>query len=318
MSHWKATVSSKAIGFAGPPKRQSPAACLELRSRRLVKGVTRSHPTLLRAKPSSSGNESGEPSTSASETRVSSVHWSSKIKGEDAKDSYRYMDVGALREMGTDLPWDIQSVLRDRDNVTFVGDEALVVTFLSKETGWTTEETEQKLTKLVTVLPALMEEKGRLAKVGVARLSELCDNIPGIVDRLLRLKGMFPACDVGTMVSKHPFMLTEDIAVLEGGLSALRELFPFAGDNGTPGVDRMVQAVPQLLDSDFSCKALEELRRLYGPTAPEMVHRNPMLILQVESAALRSRFSVSFDQTHVKANKVIPLSERIDEPYYRT
>ena len=250
---------------------------------------------------------------------MSSVHWSSKIKGEDAKDELRYMDAGALREMqSTDLPWDIQSVLRDRDNVTFVGDEALVATFLAKETGWSAEETEEKLTKLVRVLPALMEEKGRLAKVGVARLSELCDDVPGIVDRLLRLKGMFPACDVGTMVSKHPFMLTEDLDVLEGGLSALRELFPFAGDNGTPGVDRMAQAVPQLLDGDFSREALEELRRLYGPAAAEMVHRNPMLILQVESAALRSRFSVSFDQTHVKANKVIPLSERIDEPYYRT
>ena len=267
---------------------------------------------------SASPSRKEESGATSGETRVRSVHWTSKLNGKDAKDELRYMNAGAFRELVQNLPWEVQKVLRDRDNVTLVGDVAMIVTFLAKERGWSEEETEERLFKLVTILPAMIEVKGRLAKVGVSRLAELCDDIPGVAVRLLGLKEMFPACDVGTMVSKCPFMLTESLETIEGGLNTLRELFPLAGENGTPGVDRMAQAVPQLLDAEFARGAMEELCRLYGPSAHKMVHRNPMLVLQVESAALRSRYSTSFDQTHVRANRIIPLDERIDEPYYRT
>jgi hypothetical protein len=98
------------------------------------------------------------------------------------------------------------------------------------------------------------------------------------------------------MLCANPFLLNVNLDDLRAGLSALRELFPFAGEKGTPGVDRMAQAVPQLLDPAFSTRALEQLRRVYGIAAADMVHRNPLLVLQVESKTLRSRYSNAYDQ----------------------
>ena len=247
----------------------------------------------------------------------SKLHWSSKIVGGSARDDLRYMDPKALEEQAQGLPWAVKSVLRDRDNVVFVGDEALVVPFLAKEMQCEEAEAAQHLQRLVAVLPGLLEEKGRLARVGVSRLAVLCNDLGGLVSRLLELKDIFADCDLSAMVCTNPFMLTEDMADIRDSMEVLQEIFHFAGQNGTPGVDRMVQAAPQLLDSSFTKAALAELQRLYGDSAAELVHRNPKLILQVESSSLRSKYSVSFDQTHVRANKVVPMSERVDEAYYR-
>ena len=105
-------------------------------------------------------------------------------------------------------------------------------------------------------------------------------------------------------------------------LEALQSLFPEAGKDGTPGVHRMVQAVPQLLDASFAARAVAELAASLGVSraaAAARIHRNPRLALEVESASVRSRYSVAFDQGHVKANKVVPWEEREErEAYYRT
>lgn len=292
----------------------APAATRVSRGRRLATGAS----PRLAGKPRAAAGDPPGPRENKEPGRIGrSVHWSAKITGGEARDELRYMDSRTLRGKESGLPWDLQSVWRDRDNITFVGDEALVIPFLARELGCTDDQATEWLQRLVKVLPALTEN-GRLGKVGVKRLAKLCNDLPGVVQRLLQLKDLFPACDVGTMVSCNPFLLTEGIDIIVSGLETLRELFPFAGKDGTPGVDRMVQAVPQLLDSEFASAAMTQLKRLYGELAPEMVHRNPLLVLQVESSSLRSRYSVSFDQAHVRANKVIPLSERIDEPYYRT
>jgi len=45
------------------------------------------------------------------------------------------------------------------------------------------------------------------------------------------------------------------------------------------------------------------------------VHKDPRLALRVESGAVRSRYSASFDQANVVANRVV--KERAREEYYR-
>lgn len=75
-------------------------------------------------------------------------------------------------------------------------------------------------------------------------------------------------------------------------LVALREIFPEAGEEGRPDVDRMVQAVPQLLDAEFARAAVTALSASFGWTRMEAataVHRDPRLALRVESSVLRSR-----------------------------
>ena len=95
-------------------------------------------------------------------------------------------------------------------------------------------------------------------------------------------------------------------------------MFPTAGREGTPGVDRMVQACPQLLDVNFTRRALVELGRLYpeGDPADVRVHQVPRLVLQVESAHLRSRYSASFDQRHVVGNRPLAQDQQIPDAYY--
>ena len=52
--------------------------------------------------------------------------------------------------------------------------------------------------------------------------------------------------------------------------------------------------------------------------AATRVHKNPRLALEVESASVRSKYSVAFDQTHVKANKVVRWEKGDErEEYYR-
>ena len=53
--------------------------------------------------------------------------------------------------------------------------------------------------------------------------------------------------------------------------------------------------------------------------AATRVHKNPRLALEVESASVRSKYSVAFDQTHVKANKVVRWEKGDErEEYYRS
>ena len=66
-------------------------------------------------------------------------------------------------------------------------------------------------------------------------------------------------------------------------------------------------------DSKFRARARRD-----SADAATRIHRNPRLALEVESASVRSRYSVAFDQGHVKANKVVRWEEGEErEAYYR-
>ena len=144
----------------------------------------------------------------------------------------------------------------------------------------------------------------------------MCGDLPGLSRRLMNLKRLFPSCDVGVMVvCGGPHLLTEDLDdVIAPSLAALRRLFPDAGCDSKPDVDRMVQAVPQLLDATFAADAVNAVAASFGKTKEEasaMIHADPRLALRVESSAVRSRYSVSFDQTHVVRNKVVMSSKDV-------
>lgn len=137
----------------------------------------------------------------------------------------------------------------------------------------------------------------------------MCGDLPALSRRLVNLKALFPSCDVADMVCASPHLLTEDLDdAIAPELAMLRALFPDAGSDGKPDVDRMVQAVPQLLDAAFAAAAVDALAATFGKTRAEaaaMVHAIPGLALRVESAAVRSRYSSSFDQRNVVRNKVV-------------
>lgn len=211
------------------------------------------------------------------------------------------------------------SVKRDRDNVVFVDDDRLLTPFLADALGVDEREASRVFRRLCEVYPAA---KARAASMGVPALARLCSDLPGLSRRLVRLEALFPECDVAKMCATSPWLLELSAdEVIRPSLEALQRLFPEAGEGNKPGVHRMVQAVPQLLDATFAERAVMALAASLGVSrqdAATRVHKNPRLALEVESASVRSKYSVAFDQAHVKANKVVRWEKGDErEEYYR-
>lgn len=142
------------------------------------------------------------------------------------------------------------SVKRDRDNVVFVDDDRLLTPFLADALGVDEREASRVFRRLCEVYPAA---KQRAASMGVPALARLCSDLPGLSRRLVKLEALFPECDVAKMASQSPWLLELSAdEVIGPSLEALQRLFPEAGEGGKPGVHRMVQAVPQLLDATFA------------------------------------------------------------------
>ena len=212
------------------------------------------------------------------------------------------------------------SVERDRDNVVFVDDERLVTPFLADALGVDEREAARAFRRLCELYPAAKERAAAMGVISLA-LARLCSDLPGLSRRLVALEALFPECDCAAMAASSPWLLELSAdEVIRPSLEALQSLFPEAGKRGKPGVHRMVQAVPQLLDASFAARATAALAASLGVSrdARDAHPRNPRLALEVESASVRSRYSVAFDQAHVKANKVVQWREGEErEEYYR-
>ena len=264
--------------------------------------------------------------TSASAS-VTAHHWSEKLRrrrsGEEASssssthDGYRYNAAGMVKSDG--VARRVADVLRDGDNVALVGEEALVTTLVAGELDVSDDEAQRRIDRVCALLPGL--RKRGLGTTGARVVARWAADVDGLATSLLRLRTLFPTCDVAEMVVRTPRLLfDDDHDVLARDLDALRELFPEAGRDGKPDVDRMVQAVPQLLDVEFTRAALEALQNAMSldtiADAARAVHARPFLALSVESAHLRSSYSPNFDQTHVARGRVRDLTERPREAYY--
>ena len=213
-------------------------------------------------------------------------------------------------------------MLRDGDNATLVSDFNLVATFVARELGLRDDETrlaKSLMRRACVLLPPL---RSRLKTAGAPLVAAFCRDVEGLAQRLRDLRRVFPTCDVATMVCATPRLaLSDDVDELAKSLDELRKLFPKAGKDGLPDVDRMCQAVPKLLDYEFTSKAIDALAASglgyeTREAAADAIHRAPILALRVESAHLRSSYSVNFDQTHVKAGRVRDVSDVQPEAYY--
>ena len=235
----------------------------------------------------------------------------------------------------------MQKVHRDRDTSIMVTDEQLQREFREElgEKNLEDSTTRSMRERLFLLLPSLRENSANnerlvedlLVRVGLERVSS----------RLLSMRKIFPACDVAEMASKNPKVYLsfsssgnsdsntsgddDDEKEWHTEIEKLKDMFPFAGQNGLPSVDRMVQAVPQFLDSQFVQRSIQAL--VFSGVAKDefdaktKLHQNPRLVLNVESASNRSRFESAshFDQTNVKKNKVVYDDDNDDakrEAYY--
>ena len=278
---------------------------------------SRSH----RARASSSSSELPEgDDASRTASAVSAHHWSVKLKSPSSSssssssssthDSSRF-NFGHIT--GT------TDVLRDGDNATLVSDFDLVATFVARELGSADEDAKTLINRACVLLPPL---RSRLKTAGAPLVAEFCRDVERLARRLRDLRVVFPTCDVATMVCQTPRLaLSDDLDELAASLDELRKLFPKAGKDGLPDVDRMCQAVPKLLDYEFTSKAIDALAASglgyeTREAAADAIHRAPSLALRVESAHLRSSYSVNFDQAHVKAGRVRDASDVKSEAYY--
>jgi len=285
-------------------------------------------------------------------------HWSEKLKRgrestaeDEEKNNRRSSTRDELRMMPKDYfggvdfasaksnALNMQEVHRDRDTSILVTDTQLEREFRDelkkkKEKENSTEENGGPMTeRLLLLLPSLRSANSAnnerlvedlLSRVGLERVSS----------RLLTMRKLFPTCDVAEMATKNPKVHLKfssdgdtngadekDEREWQLEIEKLDRMFPFAGQNGLPNVQRMVQAVPQILDSEFVERSVESL--IFSGLAKDAadaktkLHQNPRLILHVESAHNRSRFESAshFDQTNVKRNKVV-YDKKNGEKYY--
>ena len=277
-----------------------------------VVAVTRTRPRSRSRRTRASSSNDDESRTSG----VSAHHWSVKLNpassSSNTHDSSRF-NFGHIT--GT------TDVLRDGDNATLVSDYNLVATFVAQELGLDDEARLAKslINRVCVLLPPL---RSRLKTAGAPLIAAFCRDVEGLAQRLRDLRRVFPTCDVATMVCTTPRLaLSDDVDELAKSLDELRKLFPKAGKDGLPDVDKMCQAVPKLLDYEFTSKAIDALAASglgyeTREAAADAIHRAPILALRVESAHLRSSYSVNFDQTHVKAGRVRDVSDVQPEAYY--
>ena len=270
-------------------------------------------------------------------------HWSEKLKrgrrrreksttteGEsedNTRDELRMMPKDYFRcsEKRNNAQVNMQEVHRDRDTSILVTDAQLEREFRDENDGPMTE-------RLLVLLPSLRSSANSSAnneglvedllfRVGLERVSS----------RLLTMRKLFPTCDVAEMATKNPKVYLK-LAATATNLRRKDErewqleieklnACSIAGQNGLPNVQRMVQAVPQILDSEFVERSVDSL--IFSGLAKDAadaktkLHQNPRLILHVESAHNRSRFESAshFDQTNVKRNKVV-YDTKNGEKYY--
>ena len=275
-------------------------------------------------------------------------HWSEKLKrGSEEKNNFggrRSSTRDELRMMPKDYfrcsekrnnnaQVNMQEVHRDRDTSILVTDAQLEREFIKDEAKKSGPMTE----RLLVLLPSLRSANSSannneglvedlLFRVGLERVSS----------RLLTMRKLFPTCDVAEMATKNPKVYLKfsggdgetngddekDEREWQLEIEKLERMFPFAGQNGLPNVQRMVQAVPQILDSEFVERSVDSL--IFSGLAKDAadaktkLHQNPRLILHVESAHNRSRFESAshFDQTNVKRNKVVYDTKKNGEKYY--
>jgi hypothetical protein len=276
-------------------------------------------------------------------------HWSKKLQQknstETTRDDLRMMPKQYFDEKKTVTSTanasflKMQKVHRDRDTSIMVTNEQLQGEFREELGEKILEDstTRSMRERLFLLLPSLRVNSANnerlvedlLVRVGLERVSS----------RLLSMRRIFPVCDVAEMASKNPKVYlsfsssgnsnsntSDDDKDAENEwqteIEKLKDMFPFAGQNGLPGVDRMVQAVPQFLDSQFVQRSIQAL--IFSGVAKDefdaktKLHQNPRLILNVESASNRSRFESAshFDQTNVKKNKVVYDDDAKREAYY--
>ena len=221
----------------------------------------------------------------------------------------------------------MQEVHRDRDTSILVTDAQLEREFRDENDGPMTE-------RLLVLLPSLRSANSSANNEGLVEDLLFRVGLERVSSRLLTMRKLFPTCDVAEMATKNPKVYLKfsgdgetngddekDEREWQLEIEKLERMFPFAGQNGLPNVQRMVQAVPQILDSEFVERSVDSL--IFSGLAKDAadaktkLHQNPRLILHVESAHNRSRFESAshFDQTNVKRNKVV-YDTKNGEKYY--
>ena len=199
-----------------------------------------------------------------------SHHWSEKLRNPraDTRDALRYM----TRDANESDSVAFSSVYRDGDNVALTSPDALVLSFVAEAAfDGDADAARAAVERVETLIPSL-RAPGRKASTGAPTLARWARDVDALCAALVSLRRALPSCDVADFALKTPRLLFDcDHDELKRALDELRELFPNAGEDGKPDVDRMAQAVPQILDVDFTaprCARCEIPARSATPIPP--------------------------------------------------
>ncbi|KAI7840361.1 hypothetical protein COHA_005906 [Chlorella ohadii] len=124
----------------------------------------------------------------------------------------------------------------------------------AEQLGISDEELEQRLQRLLLLLPDIRQKLSSMRPQIVAALAAQVDEMPG---RLMQLKTIFPGANSSLLAMRQPeLVLGFDMARLESIAAELRELLP------NLNVDLLVEHNPAMLDVPGLKAAIEEARRI--------------------------------------------------------
>ncbi|KAL6750946.1 hypothetical protein V8C86DRAFT_2794599 [Haematococcus lacustris] len=157
--------------------------------------------------------------------------------------------------------------------------QALVPSELSRLSGLSPVEVEQRLGALLVLLPDLAPSTADLvARVKPSLLWQLAEDPHRLAQRILWLREQYPAANVSAMVAQRPAMMVEPgwEGVLEGA-QKLQAMFPEAR------LDSLVASQPLLLVPEVDELIGEMERLLPGRDPLAALHSSPSLLLNVMS-----------------------------------
>lgn len=183
------------------------------------------------------------------------------------------LDSGASSASQERAPWALSYQMSERYSLLWNDDlkARLLKRKAAEQLGMSDEELEERLQRLLLLLPDIRQKLASMRPQLVAALAAQVDEMPG---RLMQLKMIFPGANSSLLAMRQPeLVLGFDMARLEGIAAELRELLP------NLNVDLLVEHNPAMLDVPGLKAAIGEARRIMpGLDVQKQMAQDPQLI----------------------------------------
>ncbi|KAK9813660.1 hypothetical protein WJX73_002170 [Symbiochloris irregularis] len=193
-------------------------------------------------------------------------------QAQSIEDVDRYSDKWTGNE-----PWVTIFDLRERDSAWLDSQQAaLVKAFAQKELNMDSEELEELLTQLSTLLPDI---GGRVSAMRPKNLAALLRDKDKVAERLVQLRQLLPELDVSALVARQPDLLAQEPETVKHNLETVASTLNVQPE----GLQDLLSQQAWFVDPEHVNHVLDELSRLMpGKDARQFLVADPSWLLKVE------------------------------------